>query len=134
MRGIVLKYVVVFALVVTSGAMLLDVSQKVQEAEREMRRADRAIERERENIRVLQAEWAYLNDPARLEMISMSGLGMEAPSPESIISELEAIEEMNHPNVSGDVVFHRPAHKPKLQKALVRDISFSASSKTRGAQ
>ncbi|MGH1455882.1 MAG: cell division protein FtsL [Alphaproteobacteria bacterium] len=93
MRYLFLKYAIAFALVVISGTMLLDVSQRVQSAEREVRRVDRAIERERDNIRALEAEWAYLNDPARLEEITASGLGLSMQSSADIISNTDVLND-----------------------------------------
>ncbi len=122
MRNLAVKYIIVFALVVASGAMLLDVSQRVQEAEREIRRADRAIEREQENIRVLQAEWAYLNDPARLELISSSGLGMGVPSPESLVSDFYAVEGDSEVKPQRPSFVRTPTRKP--QNDMVRSISY----------
>ena len=118
MRYIALKYFIVFCLVVSSGAMLLDVSQRVQEVRREIRRADRSIEREQENIRVLQAEWAYLNAPSRLEMISTSGLGMGVAAPDDIVSGFGVFGVDDVPSV-----FHVPTRKPKNN--MVRNISYS---------
>ena len=125
MKNLIVKYIVVFALVIATGTMLLDVSQRVQEAEREIRRADRAIEREEENIRVLRAEWAYLNDPARLELISASGLNMAVPSPENLLSDFQAItgdDELDAQSTVPSFV-RTPARKP--QKDMVRSISYN---------
>ncbi len=125
MKNLMVKYIVVFALVIATGTMLLDVSQRVQEAEREIRRADRAIEREEENIRVLRAEWAYLNDPARLELISTSGLNMAVPSPENLLSDFQAItgdDELDAQSTVPSFV-RTPARKP--QNDMVRSISYN---------
>lgn len=125
MKSLMVKYIVVFALVIATGTMLLDVSQRVQEAEREIRRADRAIEREEENIRVLRAEWAYLNDPARLELISASGLNMAVPSPENLLSDFQAVtgdDELDAQSTAPSFV-RTPTRKP--QNDMVRSISYN---------
>tara|TARA_R110002072_G_scaffold298214_1_gene471870 strand:+ start:395 stop:742 length:348 start_codon:yes stop_codon:yes gene_type:complete len=88
MRFIILKYGIVFSLVIMSGVMLMDVSHRVQRAERDVRKVERHINREQENIRVLRAEWAYLNAPARLERLATQGLGLSVPDVDALISDL----------------------------------------------
>ncbi len=81
-----LKYAFVFLLVILSGAMLMDVTRQVQDIENKIARVDREIELEREAVRVLKAEWAYLNDPARLDTLVSDGLDMGVPSVEGLVS------------------------------------------------
>ncbi len=95
MRVAFFKYVVVIMLVVLSGAVLMEVSQRVQRAEREISRLDRKIERERERVRILDAEWAYLNDPARLEAMARAGLEMSSPEAGALISNTGAIPDID---------------------------------------
>jgi len=75
------KYVFVFVLAGLSAAMLLQTSQRVQQAEDELRALERAAENEREAIRVLHAEWAYLNRPERLEFLAAQYLELVPPGP-----------------------------------------------------
>lgn len=131
MKNIVMKYAVVFSLVVASGAMLLDVSQRVQEVEREIRATERSIAREQENIRVLQAEWAYLNDPARLEMMAISGLEMGALSPEDIVSDFDMLRGFQNEKLKSSVVHNI---SPRKKSRMVRNISYNGSSVKTGAQ
>lgn len=56
--------------VVVTGVMLFAVSQKVQQTEREITAQKQQLSLEKESLRVLQAEWAYLNRPDRLENLS----------------------------------------------------------------
>lgn len=88
MRFLILKYGIVFSLVVMSGVMLMDVSHRVQRAERDVRKVERHINREQENIRVLRAEWAYLNEPSRLERLATQGLGLSVPGVDALVSDL----------------------------------------------
>lgn len=64
---------------VVSGVMLFSVSQKVQTAESEQRRLSAAVGSERETIRVLNAEWDYLNRPDRVEDLAREYLRMKPP-------------------------------------------------------
>lgn len=65
------------SMVLVTGFMLFNVSQQVQESERQLKKAQREIAREEEMVRVLRAEWAYLNRPDRLEALAAQYLGME---------------------------------------------------------
>ncbi len=90
-----LKYAFVFLLVVLSGAMLMNVTRQVQDIENKIAKADREIEHEREAVRVLHAEWAYLNDPARLDALVSGGLDMDAPSVDGLVSTPDSLPD-NH--------------------------------------
>lgn len=78
------RYGLLVAMIAASGGLLLQTSQSVQRAEAEMRGLEKSIERERQTIEVLQAEWAYLNSPYRLEKLVQKYLGM-VPSEVSYI-------------------------------------------------
>lgn len=118
MRGIILKYVVVFALVIASGAMLMDVSHHVQRAERDIKRLDHEIAREEESIRVLKAEWAYLNNPVRLEALAADYVDLISPEAAQLISDMSVI-----PDYDPQAAIFIPQRSP-----LHRDISYDASS------
>ncbi len=90
-----LKYFIVFVLLVLSGWNLMNVSAKVQKLERDIAVFDRKIAVEQERIRVLKAEWAYLNDPARLEAVASSVLGLEATKGKAVLSKVDSIPEYN---------------------------------------
>lgn len=70
--------------VLVSGALLFVVSQRVQSTERDIRFLENKITRENESIRVLQAEWAYLNRPDRLEKLATSSQVRPTAIPESL--------------------------------------------------
>ena len=114
MKQVVLKYVSVFALVILSGAMLMDVSYRVQSIERVIKKYDHKIAKERENIRVLKAEWAYLNAPDRLEKLVSGNLDLISPEAAKLINDMDDIPDID-PNVSIFVPPRSPLH---------RDISY----------
>jgi len=88
-----LKYFIVFALLVFSGWNLMNVSMKVQKMESDVAVLDKKIAKEQEKIRVLNAEWAYLNNPERLEAAAALALGLKATKGEAVISKVDAIPE-----------------------------------------
>ena len=87
MRKACLKYGLVVVMLVSSAAGLIGVSQKVQRIEGEIAAYDIQIEREQERIRVLKAEWAFLNDPARLDALASGALGLGATDSENVVSD-----------------------------------------------
>lgn len=55
------------SLCVASGFALFSIAFAVEDLESELAAINRNIERERESLHVLQAEWTYLNRPDRIE-------------------------------------------------------------------
>src|SRR5215469_7479197 len=53
-------------LVAIAGFGLFELKYRVQAQEQELVRLDRRIQNDRDEIQVLRAEWAHLNDPHRL--------------------------------------------------------------------
>ncbi len=108
------KYLVIISLMFVSGYLLMDVSNRVQMVEGDISDYEASIAREEESVRVLKAEWAYLNDPSRLERLISNGVGFVVPEVENIIS-----------NVSGNSKFDEnidnvvPARSP-----LYHEIAF----------
>lgn len=96
MKKFVIKLSTVFVLllVILSGSSLFWVSQKVQQLEREQRVMRQKVASEEEGIRVLTAEWDYLNRPDRLEALAAKYLGsMEPVAPENLLQNANAIPE-----------------------------------------
>ncbi|MDI1228175.1 MAG: hypothetical protein PSY14_10875 [bacterium] len=57
-------------LAVICGGMLFQTSQRVTDGRAQLAGIDAAARKEDEHLRVLQAEWSYLNQPDRLEKLS----------------------------------------------------------------
>jgi cell division protein FtsL len=87
MKTAFLKYGLVLIALVFSAAMLMHVSQNVQQLERDITRYDYEIDKEKEKIRVLNAEWAYLNNPKRLEVLAAGGYDMQIPKTAAMVSD-----------------------------------------------
>lgn len=78
MRLVTIGWIVGIAVLV---AALFHLKYEVQSLEQRLARIDRAVDRDREAIRVLKAEWAYLNRPERLERLARSHLQLRPASP-----------------------------------------------------
>jgi cell division protein FtsL len=64
-------------LAATVGFSLFHVKYKVQTLEDDLNRLNAEITKEQEQLHVLRAEWAYLNQPARLQELSARHLTLE---------------------------------------------------------
>lgn len=78
------------ALTVAVGAGLFMLKYKVQGLERDLVAKQMQIQRDESAIRVLQAEWTYLNDPNRLRRLSEEHLGFRAAAPQNV-TNLDAL-------------------------------------------
>lgn len=88
MKGLKLRSFVIFALAAIAGAALLHTSQRVQHAEDRLSNLRADIAREQDAIRVLKAEWEYLNRPERLEKLAAEFLNLVPPSPDTMPDDM----------------------------------------------
>jgi hypothetical protein len=96
-----------------TGGLLFWSSQSVQSGidTRESVKAD--IAREIQSIRVLRAEWDYLNHPQRLEVLARDYLFMQLPDMDRVVEDAAMIPQSGVPIV--------PLAKPMRARVLVRD-------------
>ena len=88
MKGIKLRTFVIFAIAALFGAALLHTSQRVQHAEDVLRDVEAEVARELETMRMLRAEWEYLNRPERLERLATEFLDLVPPTPDAMPDDL----------------------------------------------
>ncbi|MBL8639301.1 MAG: hypothetical protein JNK24_02990 [Alphaproteobacteria bacterium] len=86
-----LSTLLVLMMVIVSGSSLFWVSQKVQQLERQQKSLTAQIAEEKEGIRVLTAEWDYLNRPERLERLSQAYLGLQELTPDQLLNHANYI-------------------------------------------
>jgi len=89
----VIRYIVLALFICASGGLLLHTSQLVQHKEAELKSFKSALEREKQMVGVLEAEWAQLNSPARLEDLVRDHLDLQMPDTESIAPEFADLPE-----------------------------------------
>ncbi len=70
---------VIYGIALMAASALLITSQKVQEAERELRGLQAARNEAQDNLRLLNAEWAYLTRPSRIEELASAHLAGFGP-------------------------------------------------------
>jgi cell division protein FtsL len=107
------------ALAVASGIVLFRVSERVQSAEDKLARMERAADKEAENIRVLRAEWDYLNRPDRLEGLAHQYLKMEQPAVDRVWSGGGDLPPAPQTDMQAQDVALSPEHKPGRDAAPV---------------
>lgn len=78
------------ALAIGVGVSLFLLKYKVQALENELVARQEQVIRDRSAIRVLQAEWTYLNDPERLRRLSVEHLGF-GPATAQNVTDISAL-------------------------------------------
>lgn len=107
-----LKTALVLCFAILSGALLVYTSQTVQNAQRDLRLTRAAAQKEMQTIRVLQAEWAFLSAPDRLETLAGERLDLQGEEPR-ILPSLDIIRQSDEPQPR----MHDAAYAPKEEGA-----------------
>ena len=89
-----------------SGFMLFSTAQKVQQADSALQRMRATVAQEEQTIRVLRAEWDYLNRPDRLEALVTNKLDLIPATADSVRNDTAELPETYVPFV--------PARKPSF--------------------
>ncbi|MCB9948938.1 MAG: hypothetical protein H6842_14125 [Rhodospirillaceae bacterium] len=77
--------------IAVAGGALFHISYQVERLESERHALDQAIEQERQSIRILRAEWAYLNQPERLAALAENWTDLEPMRPDQLIGAVTDI-------------------------------------------
>ncbi len=75
------RYLITLILLCVCIFSLFQVKFKVHNLHREMAEIKKHLEREKDSIHVLKAEWAYLNQPERLHRLSTKFLNLSEVKP-----------------------------------------------------
>lgn len=84
--------IVWFVVLALLGVGLFQVKYAVQAKERDLRAVNRQITADRQILRVLEAEWSYLNDPVRLADLTRRHTDL-APAMANQIARFDALRE-----------------------------------------
>ncbi len=105
------------------GFILFWTSQAVQIKEEKLSQIKKDIMHEQESLRVLGAEWDYLNRPQRLEKLATEQLGMELPSTKEVVRHAGEIPEPiivnTNPDFYGDTVAQPVSLAPQEPKKQI---------------
>ena len=75
------------------GAGLFTTSEAVQRTEKDLKVLQQKLAAEQENLHILEAEWAYLNRPDRLEQLAAQYLSIGQAETGHILASLDVIAE-----------------------------------------
>lgn len=81
---------VMMLVIVVAALLLYRVKYEVQSLQSQVAETQRRLEQEKEALRVVSAEWAYLNRPERLRRLAAKYLGSTGVTVEQV-AEIEAI-------------------------------------------
>lgn len=79
-------------MIIAASAGLYQLKHTVALEEADVVRLTKAIHRERESIRILQAEWSYLSQPKRLQKLARKLLTLRSPDVGQHIESKELIK------------------------------------------
>lgn len=101
--------------IVVAVFMLYKVKYQVQAIKHEIAAATKELKSEREALRVITAEWAYLNRPARLQILAQKYLA----STDVTVSQIAEIQEIPFPE-------YRMAHAKDIANPIKRASMLTA--------
>ena len=111
--------VVALALLIASSSGLYKLKYQVQRLDRETRALQVSISKQRQGIRVLEAEWTYLNQPQRIQALAERFLNMKSVAP----NQIAAIDEIPLQGAQPPEVEPRVASAPRRPAPASRRIT-----------
>jgi len=121
MKVVKKRTLLVFSAAIGLGAVLLHTSQAVQDAEHRLHGMHGEHEKLVEGVRVLEAEWEYLNAPQRLEVLAREHLQLAPPKPEQMGVPIYFLPEAMP--ISGEVA------APSSDVTSLHSVSFEGEKK-----
>lgn len=89
----------VLLFIVASGVGLYQLKYKTIRLQQEVSALEASIVRDREAIRVLEAEWTYLTRPDRVALLSERYLALRPATAEQVIASLDLIDRRSEADV-----------------------------------
>ena len=96
MKILKVSTLIIIFFAVISAVTLFMVSQDVQKTEREIYVLKKSVEQKNEMMRVLNAEWHYLNRPDRLEALAEDHLNYKNMDENSILDNVNVIQDADN--------------------------------------
>ncbi len=116
------RYLIFFILLGISVFGLFQIKFKVQNLNRELAELRQQLEHEKRSIHVLKAEWAYLNQPERLNRLTKKFLDLKELKPEQIMLASNNSQNIgNKPITANSKIIKASYRKPKIAKWRYRN-------------
>ena len=94
-----------FLLALLISFTLFKVKYKVVEVEENLTQTLLQIQREEENVHILEAEWSHLNDPPRLQKLAEKYLEIGPVKTDQIVAVLGPLEKETMPEFVSSLAF-----------------------------
>ncbi len=85
--------------VIACSFVMYSLEHQTRKTERQIAALKQDMRQERENIKLLKAEWSHLTSPARLERLARQHLQLEPMRPEQLVHETELATHLPEPPV-----------------------------------
>lgn len=124
--------IIALLMLILAGAGLFNLKYMVESKERQLLALQHQVRDDRRAIRVLNAEWAYLNRPDNIQNLAVQYLGLKPVSPKQIYGEFEQIPwriangRIDAPLV--DFVITQPEQTPQE----VREANYGVANRAAG--
>lgn len=83
--------IIVILFLVLAGAGLFNLKYMVEHKEKQLKELQAQVLDDQRAIRVLRAEWAYLNSPDNIQTMAVRYLGLKPTSPRQVYNEFEQL-------------------------------------------
>jgi hypothetical protein len=105
--------------VIAAGAGLFQLKYQVETKDRQLQALQRQLVEDQRAIRVLDAEWAYLNSPDYLQDLAVRYLGLRPTAPGQVLRDISLLPWRRSPGPVAsprtDFVLPSPRFKPLLE-------------------
>lgn len=120
-----------FLLLLIMGTLVFVTAQNMHQSQSDLRRLRAETTHERDNLRVLQAEWTYLNNPDRLEKLATTQFGLVPLDGKQYVAvnNIPSMKQMDDMAVAQ--AEQAPAAKPTINQASVdKALALAAAQAT----
>ncbi|MDZ5647454.1 cell division protein FtsL [Nitrospirillum sp. BR 11828] len=114
-------------LATVASGILYHTSYRVQEEQEHLASLNRQIAQEQQSIQVLRAEWAYLNDPTRLERLATEHLTLRPTKAEQMVAMAAVPVKPEAPAPVTPAASPAPADQPTAKPAPAPESTYVAS-------
>jgi cell division protein FtsL len=119
------------AVVACTGVGMFKVKYQVQELEEALARVKKEIVADQDAIHVLNAEWAFLNQPTRLADLAQKFLQLQ-PIATAQLAQMSRIETLRmKPTAAGEAIVAAPAAAPTPAAKPTRPLAGTAVASVR---